>query len=113
MNMAICRKFVLETLLNRDKQGLRGSNVGKGDIWVGYLLNIRQKWQTMTDSKKPSVAQHTADDSPTKREVEAKTKTGALDQSEAKRISAERSGQPHPDATRFGDWEKNGRCIDF
>ncbi|MEE3291844.1 MAG: DUF1674 domain-containing protein [Pseudomonadota bacterium] len=20
---------------------------------------------------------------------------------------------PHPDPTRFGDWEKNGRCIDF
>ncbi|HET7267248.1 MAG TPA: DUF1674 domain-containing protein [Oleiagrimonas sp.] len=21
--------------------------------------------------------------------------------------------QPHPDPTRYGDWEKNGRCIDF
>jgi hypothetical protein len=20
---------------------------------------------------------------------------------------------PHPDPTRYGDWEKNGRCIDF
>lgn len=20
---------------------------------------------------------------------------------------------PRPDPTRFGDWEKNGRCIDF
>ncbi|MEC8960986.1 MAG: DUF1674 domain-containing protein [Pseudomonadota bacterium] len=20
---------------------------------------------------------------------------------------------PHPDPTRFGDWEQNGRCIDF
>lgn len=20
---------------------------------------------------------------------------------------------PHPDPTRFGDWEKKGRCIDF
>jgi len=22
-------------------------------------------------------------------------------------------GRPGPDPTRFGDWEKNGRCIDF
>lgn len=21
--------------------------------------------------------------------------------------------KPHPDPTRYGDWEKNGRCIDF
>ena len=67
----------------------------------------------MTDSKKPSMAQHSADDSPIEKEVEAKMKAGALDQSEAKRKSAERSGQSHPDATRFGDWEKKGRCIDF
>ena len=67
----------------------------------------------MTDSKMPSMAQHSADDPPTEREVGAKKKADALDQLEAKRKSAERSGQPHPNATRFGDWEKNGRCIDF
>jgi len=67
----------------------------------------------MTDSKLPSVAQNPADDSPREREVETKKKAGDLDQSEAKHNSAERGGQPHPDATRFGDWEKNGRCIDF
>jgi len=22
-------------------------------------------------------------------------------------------GAPGPEPTRFGDWEKNGRCIDF
>jgi hypothetical protein len=21
--------------------------------------------------------------------------------------------KPHPDPTRYGDWERNGRCIDF
>ena len=67
----------------------------------------------MTDSKMPSMARHSADDRPTEGEAEAKKKAGALDQSEAKRKSAERSGQLRPDATRFGDWEKNGRCIDF
>lgn len=26
---------------------------------------------------------------------------------------AEIGGRSGPDPTRFGDWEKNGRCIDF
>jgi hypothetical protein len=25
----------------------------------------------------------------------------------------EQDGRPAPDPTRYGDWEKNGRCIDF
>nr|WP_325050584.1 DUF1674 domain-containing protein [Dyella dinghuensis] len=25
----------------------------------------------------------------------------------------EKDGRPAPDPTRYGDWEKNGRCIDF
>ena len=25
----------------------------------------------------------------------------------------ELGGPPGPEPTRFGDWEKNGRCIDF
>lgn len=31
---------------------------------------------------------------------------------EAKR-PAEIGGRDGPEPTRFGDWEKNGRCIDF
>ncbi len=27
--------------------------------------------------------------------------------------SAEIGGRDGPDPTRYGDWEKNGRCIDF
>jgi hypothetical protein len=26
---------------------------------------------------------------------------------------AEIGGPPGPEPTRFGDWEKNGRCVDF
>ena len=26
---------------------------------------------------------------------------------------AERRGPKEPEPTRFGDWERNGRCIDF
>ncbi|MCR6496453.1 DUF1674 domain-containing protein [Thermomonas sp. S9] len=27
--------------------------------------------------------------------------------------AAETGGRGGPDPTRYGDWEKNGRCIDF
>lgn len=26
---------------------------------------------------------------------------------------AKKEDRPAPDPTRYGDWEKNGRCIDF
>jgi hypothetical protein len=28
-------------------------------------------------------------------------------------IRREIGGRPGPDPTRYGDWEKDGRCIDF
>ena len=28
-------------------------------------------------------------------------------------VKAEAPGRPALDPTRYGDWEKNGRCIDF
>jgi hypothetical protein len=28
-------------------------------------------------------------------------------------LQAEIGGPPGPEPTRFGDWEKNGRCVDF
>lgn len=28
-------------------------------------------------------------------------------------VSAEHGGQSGPEPTRFGDWEKGGRCTDF
>ena len=31
----------------------------------------------------------------------------------AARAPAEIGGQAGPDPTRYGDWEKNGRCTDF
>ena len=31
----------------------------------------------------------------------------------AKKIPKEHGGREGPDPTRFGDWEKGGRCIDF
>lgn len=31
----------------------------------------------------------------------------------AKKRPVEIGGRDGPDPTRYGDWEKNGRCIDF
>jgi len=28
-------------------------------------------------------------------------------------LTKEINGRPGPEPTRYGDWEKNGRCIDF
>jgi hypothetical protein len=28
-------------------------------------------------------------------------------------VPEEIGGRPGPEPTRYGDWEKNGRCIDF
>lgn len=28
-------------------------------------------------------------------------------------VKQPRDERPRPDPTRYGDWEKNGRCIDF
>jgi len=32
---------------------------------------------------------------------------------DSKESVKEIGGRPGPDPTRYGDWEKNGRCIDF
>lgn len=37
----------------------------------------------------------------------------ATDQDPSKLPPREIGGREGPEPTRFGDWEKNGRCIDF
>jgi hypothetical protein len=31
----------------------------------------------------------------------------------SKNVTKEHGGPKGPEPTRYGDWEKNGRCIDF
>lgn len=33
--------------------------------------------------------------------------------SKTEQAPKERGGREGPEPTRYGDWEKNGRCIDF
>jgi len=42
--------------------------------------------------------------------TDSKRETGPEREIEAER---EIGGPPGPEPTRFGDWEKKGRCIDF
>jgi hypothetical protein len=49
-------------------------------------------------------------------DVETNSADPALDGDKKKKSppsSKEVGGRDGPDPTRFGDWEKNGRCIDF
>ncbi|MGD9582857.1 MAG: DUF1674 domain-containing protein [Lysobacterales bacterium] len=39
--------------------------------------------------------------------------TVSVDQSPTETPAAAEVSPLRPDPTRFGDWEKNGRCIDF
>ncbi|MCH8105613.1 MAG: DUF1674 domain-containing protein [Proteobacteria bacterium] len=40
-------------------------------------------------------------------------KERTLDQEQAELTTEEYGGPKGPEPTRYGDWEKNGRCIDF
>ncbi|HEU4773522.1 DUF1674 domain-containing protein [Novilysobacter erysipheiresistens] len=52
--------------------------------------------------------------STTAAEPSGATETGPSDRrSETASVAEEFGGRAGPDPTRFGDWEKNGRCIDF
>ena len=41
------------------------------------------------------------------------TKSVAIPTDSLKPIEPEIGGRDGPEPTRYGDWEKNGRCIDF
>lgn len=43
----------------------------------------------------------------------AETRAPAASETAAPRRPKEIGGREGPEPVRFGDWEKNGRCIDF
>lgn len=49
------------------------------------------------------------------RPIRERAGRGAPQESSAKAVEKvpEIGGRKGPDPTRYGDWEKNGRCIDF
>ena len=44
---------------------------------------------------------------------ESRTEEGADDKGAIEDRPKEIGGRKGPDPTRYGDWEKGGRCIDF
>jgi len=49
-----------------------------------------------------------------KREIKKSDKpTAGLSEQGKPKPPKETGGREGPDPTRFGDWEKSGRCIDF
>ena len=51
-----------------------------------------------------------------KNQKPAPTLMDAIDEDSSKQtnvIKGEAGGPKGPDPTRYGDWERNGRCIDF
>lgn len=59
----------------------------------------------MTDKMNPATSSNDA-----KNSISQPDKTPEKAKPDA---SKEVGGRKGPDPTRFGDWEKNGRCIDF
>lgn len=55
----------------------------------------------------PILGQRPPVDSETKAQADAPTAPPAAE------APVEVGGRDGPDPTRYGDWEKNGRCIDF
>lgn len=63
----------------------------------------------MVDARDPKKTE-----APEKAAQEDAVETGAMsDIGDAKAVPVEIGGRKGPDPTRYGDWEKGGRCIDF
>ena len=48
-----------------------------------------------------------------KKQRESRAEEGAADKQPSEDRPKEIGGRKGPDPTRYGDWEKGGRCIDF
>lgn len=47
------------------------------------------------------------------KQSESRADEGAADEQASEDRPKEIGGRKGPDPTRYGDWEKGGRCIDF
>ena len=55
--------------------------------------------------------QKTEDKAPTARDKKDDRKNGAREKT--KDLPEEKGGRNGPDPVRYGDWEKDGKCVDF
>lgn len=81
--------------------GIRGTS---GTSWLcclGASINLQRLTNTMSDTSDPIAT--------TPASVEPETTAKPVDPLPDKAAQE----RPALDPTRYGDWEKNGRCIDF
>ncbi|MCB1561123.1 MAG: DUF1674 domain-containing protein [Xanthomonadales bacterium] len=50
---------------------------------------------------------------PAQPEPDPETRDEVSPVADSKAAAVEHGGRDGPEPTRYGDWEKNGRCIDF
>lgn len=65
-------------------------------------MNDNERSTTNPDSARPDAAESRTD-----------AETAALDRGDSGPAAREIGGRKGPDPVRYGDWEKDGRCIDF
>jgi len=64
-------------------------------------------------NKKHSANAKTPEPADPRQAVEIDEQHSSSPITESSKASVEIGGRNGPEPTRFGDWEKNGRCIDF
>jgi len=82
-----------------------------------FLANYAAMQQTPAILLKPEATPETSTDAQIDGQITqtqiTQTKTPATSEVEAVTQPIELGGREGPEPTRFGDWEKAGRCIDF
>lgn len=75
-------------------------------------FDIRRVTRNNADSFQGSRSQLTHRP-PASERTDATADSGKIESEQARGDSGEVGGPKGPEPTRYGDWEKNGRCIDF
>ncbi|WP_284322962.1 DUF1674 domain-containing protein [Dyella acidisoli] len=74
--------------------------------WRQLVVPLCRKYYAFGDTNMPDTSSK-----PASRPEPANTERGVTPVSPVP--GKEQNERPVPDPTRYGDWEKNGRCIDF
>lgn len=67
----------------------------------------------MTERERDESTETSGDEAKTPSESETAEQPPAPEERTRTQPPGEKGGPKGPEPTRFGDWEKNGRCFDF
>jgi hypothetical protein len=77
-------------------------------LHIGDMTKTPEKLSTAPAAEAPATDAEAAKPAP-----DAGTPDTATSETDAKKAPKEIGGREGPDPTRYGDWEKAGRCVDF